>query len=746
MAEIHSHSTGLTVELDDASGLPVRIGDTPVRFAVRLETGGEERRGAYGGLRIDGAEVHDTSQLVEVTTPADGADAATATTRLGGQVVEWTYAFRAEGPRLSIGIAIRNGGDGELLVRDLTVEIDLVASAAATVHAPGNRLRAGLGLSELSGPVPVNTAGGTPGSTGLVALSDEAGSQVVWPISRDAVGATTIAPAPGGLRVTVRTGLAAAVPQGGVARYDALLIDPTSRPWPLLRDEIPGWYPALGIRLPEDSPEWTSHASMFEVQLGVSRFGGAADYSPYPTVRALIDDLPRIRAIGFDTLQIMPRQPFPSYNVVDWFDIGTSYGPEDDLVELVRKAHEHGLRVILDVLMHGVLDREFLEIAVDAVRNGPHGEFLRTTPFYGPADTARLPHAEQIPWSRHILDFARDWHDGSAEVHPLTESHPEWFYRDSAGAITGVYTKAFELSDPGWQDYFLAALRNLIDRLGIDGFRFDAPTYNAFPNWSERTRARASASELACLALFRRLREDLRPAHPDLMFYTEPSGVLLRESMDLVYNYDEHAQLEDVMGFTGVALGGGGGASHDGIRTAEDLAAWFDERNAVLPTGSVTAHHIDSHDTFWWPQPGQKWRREQFGVAPTRALASIFALSGGPYMTFVGGEAGIEEHLHAIHALRRLPAFAVGRADFRTARTDDPHVFAVVREHAGEAFLVLVNLADRATLVRPRGAFRVTGTSDVLPGEGAESDGEVRISPYGTVVLGIARTGEGSPA
>ncbi|MGB4135958.1 MAG: DUF3459 domain-containing protein, partial [Microbacterium sp.] len=297
-------------------------------------------------------------------------------------------------------------------------------------------------------------------------------------------------------------------------------------------------------------------------------------------------------------------------------------------------------------------------------------------------------------------------------------------------------------SDPGWQDYFLSALRNLIDRLGVDGFRFDAPTYNAFPNWSERTRERASASELACLELFRRLRRELKPEHPELMFYTEPSGVLLRESMDLVYNYDEHAQLEDVMGFAGIALGGGGGASHVGIGTAADLAAWFDERDSVLPAGSVTAHHIDSHDTFWWPQPGQKWRREQFGVAPTRALASIFALSGGPYMTFVGGESGIEEHLREIHALRRRPAFAHGRADFRSVRTEDPHVFAVVREGDGEAFLVLVNLADRATRVRPRGVGRRWTTTEPLCDGMLHDDGAVEIDAYGTVVLRGGRPDE----
>ncbi|MGB4136083.1 MAG: hypothetical protein WA971_05950, partial [Microbacterium sp.] len=202
MTTLHSHRTDLVIELDDASGLPVRIGDATARFRLRLETGGEERRGAYGGLRIDAPQVHDTSRLRDVSRPDPHSadDVATVVTVVGDHVVEWTYTFRDTAPRLSIGVAVRNTGAGELLLRDLTMEIDLLAPEDATVHAPGNRIRPGLRLAELTSAVPVNTAGGTPGSTGLVALSTDASSLVVWPFSRDAVGATAVERIPDGLR------------------------------------------------------------------------------------------------------------------------------------------------------------------------------------------------------------------------------------------------------------------------------------------------------------------------------------------------------------------------------------------------------------------------------------------------------------------------------------------------------------------------------------------------------------------
>ncbi len=49
----------------------------------------------------------------------------------------------------------------------------------------------------------------------------------------------------------------------------------------------------------------------------------------------------------------MPRQSFPSYNVYDYHDITLSYGDADDLRLFVEAAHAHGMRVILDTLMHG---------------------------------------------------------------------------------------------------------------------------------------------------------------------------------------------------------------------------------------------------------------------------------------------------------------------------------------------------------------------------------------------------------
>jgi len=729
------------VAIDAITGLPAAIafagGVQALRFRIAVVEGGSETRGTYGGIDVTGARRHDTSVLVG-HQPA-GVAPAQVTTHVGPAELRWTYTFRDEAPHLAVTVEITSQHRTDLTVRDVQLSIAVPAgpltATGPVVRAPGNRIRSGLPLAELDQPVTVNTAGGTPGSSGLTVLEfpDRGSSLVCWPLSRDAIGAQAIHRDGEDAVIDLYTGLAGMIHGDGALHYGTLYLDNLPLSWEAIRPRIPGWYRAAGIELPADAPDWAAHASIFEVQLGTSLFGAPANYSPYPDIADLIADLDRIAYLGFDTIQLMPRQPFPSYNVIDFADIAASYADPDLLEDLVEQSHRRGIRVILDVIMHGVIDKESIAQAADAVRQGPHGAYLATDAAFSNDGADALEMAQRLPWSRHILDFERAWSDGSPGVHPLVRDHPDWFFRDSHGQVAGIYTKAFDLAHPEVAQYFQEALVHFVERLGIDGFRFDAPTYNAFPNWSPLTRHRASASELACIDLFAKLRAALKPRYPELLFYTEPSGVLLRQSMDVNYNYDEHSQLEDLVGFRGVALGSVG-ESTTGVRNAAELAAWFDDRNACLPDHAITAHHIDSHDTFWWPRPGQKWRREQIALPATRALASIFALSGGPYMTFVGGELGIEEHLRVIHRLRRRPEIGYGAADYRAVRTDSPRVYAVVRSAGEVSTLVLVNMADRASDVTLTLApFAVT-----TPVVNLVDDTAVTISPGSRSILQMA--------
>lgn len=694
---LRSEFSELTLTLDPRSGLPMMLGtagspEIRVDLATRLRlvTGGTEEIHPLGGLAyrdcVDLTDLERTSEAIG-TLDHDGRSFV-----VGALAGEWRvclrYRFTSHHPRLMMSIEVHPPSSGDRILRNLHLDttVLLADTEGWTIQSPGNRLRPDLALSNLTEAVAVSPVSGLLGSSGLVSLEHAATSQtfVWWPFSRGEIGDQSVLPGADGPELRWQTDLAGEPEPDGVLTSGALFLDVVATPWRDVEADAQQWLAGAGVRLPAGAPAWVERARIFEVQIGYSVFAGDWKYAPYPQATDLLNDLDRIAGLGFTTLQIMPRHPFPSYNVMDYDDVSTSWGDEEVLREVVRRCHQRGMRVIFDILLHGVVDQEAVTRAADAVRNGPYFDRLAedTPPLW--ADDGDSYH---VAYSRHIIDFEAHWKAGSPLRHPLADAHPEWFCRDSSGQIVGVYTKAFDNAHPGWQQYFIDAAVELVRRLDIDGYRFDAPTYNYFLNWSDRTRTHAGVSMLGCVELFVDLRRALKDIKADVMLYTEPSGLLLRESMDVNYNYDEQWLF-------GVALSQTTATTGQDVRHARDLARWLEQRDAWLPTGAITAHHIDSHDTFWWPLPGRKWFRELVGIDPTRAMTATFALSGGSFMMFVGGEVGLETDLPRIAELRDdYPELATGYSAYSDVQVSADCVYAVVRRGSTGHCLVLVNLS-----------------------------------------------------
>ena len=689
----------------------------PLRWTVTLVTEGDEvERDPFGLAYANTVDLSDfTLASRMVTHDFEGSDELfTVSTAVEGWQVDWEYRFRLSAPRLEIQVILTpDSGRAQGTLRNLLLQIDFAPPDLATwtVEAPGSEMRSGIPADTIAEP----TAFSDPcfNGSGIVVLQqpDERSALLIWPFSRTEEPVNRIQTVDGMVRFTIGTGLAGRIEPGERLRYGSVQIDAFDETWDDLRPTARSWFTALGISRPVDTAPWIPGATIFEVQIGTSVFWKGFEYSPYPTMRDLYDDLGRIAGLGFDCIQVMPRQPFPSYNVYDYADITTSYGDEGDLRLVVDACHALGMKVILDILMHGVIDAEIIHSAADRVRNGPYFPRLDEGTEVVP-DSEHTAYQGQdylVAWSQHILDFEEHWAGGSPGAHPLVAAHPEWFMRRSVGKVIGVYTKAFDTANIEWQEYFTRSALDLVRRLDIDGFRFDAPTYNDVPNWSPATEKRASASQLGSVEHFARFRPELKTLKSDAMLYTEPSGTLFRQTMDITYNYDEHWLIHAVLR-PELAL-----IAHPlGIRHARDLAAWFRDKESVLLDGAMTARHIDSHDTFWWPLPGFKWRREQYGLPATRALVATWSLIGGVFMTFVGGEIGLEDDIRRLNRLRTdLPEIRYGTANYDCVDSGDDHVFAVARVHRGNVSLVLVNLSNTeiqtttrfdASIVRPSDA------------------------------------------
>ncbi|GLV53481.1 hypothetical protein KDH_03340 [Dictyobacter sp. S3.2.2.5] len=673
----------------------------PVRLSVDISTDGYEARGLpFGLIYQDTHQITDVRRTNEAPIYSLDGDQETYTvvTEAENWQMRWHYTFRPRHPRLELSFEIRpllatEADPATLRNVELTITLQPDDLKSWNFEAPGNAVRPGISAAELERAIRVSSVAGVDGSTGLMALHNAAERQVVvvWPFCRTEIGSISAQTKDATLQIMLNTTLAGRLTSNDTLIYRAIEFDALTSTWEETRDNVASWYRTLNLSTPNDRPEWITTASIFEVQVGYAPFWGGYRYAPYPTVQDLYADLERIKGLGFNTLEIMPRQPYPSYNVHDYADISTSYGDEEQLRALVQKCHQLGIRVLLDILMHGVIDQEVMAQVAETVRSGPYATRLDDDIPIEEKMFAADSDAYLIAWCRHILDFEPHWNGGSHPRHPLADEHREWFMRDSAQNIIGMYTKAFDVANVSWQNYFCEATEMLVRKLDIDGFRFDAPTYNDLPNWSTATQKRASYSPLGVLSLFEQLRPHLKALKDDILLYTEPSGALFRQALDVTYNYDEHWLINAVLRSVP-----GQPDQHTKTRNGRELAAWFRDRNAVLPPGSLITHHIDSHDTFWWPGAGKKWRREQFGIEATRALLAIFSLSGGAYMTFVGGEEQLEDEIRLVHHLRNdLPEIREGSVHYTAVSVEHEAIYAVARHQGEYNSLLLVNVSNQ---------------------------------------------------
>ena len=170
-------------------------------------------------------------------------------------------------------------------------------------------------------------------------------------------------------------------------------------------------------------PEWSKNSVLYEVNV--------RQYTPEGTFNAFAEHLPRLKALGVDVLWFMPMYPIgilnkkgelgSYYSVKDYMDVNPAFGTLDDFKAIITKAHDLGMKVILDwVPNHTSWDNK---LAVD---------------------------------------------------------HPDWYMKDSKGNFIPPlgfdWTDVIQLdwTNKDMQNYQLEALKFWIN-LGADGFRVDHP-------------------------------------------------------------------------------------------------------------------------------------------------------------------------------------------------------------------------------------------------------------------------------
>ena len=722
------HETGLLAGLSHTSSPVVR--NVGFVTTLNIQSGGGERRAATGGL-----EYFDCDNQSVVTSSGEqiysqGSNGINWHLPISIGSIKAELIYRLNRQSAAASFAINFPGGQEVLIRNVNLVFQIKLPPDNWIlNMPGNGLRKDVPISILNTEVGISPVGGLRGSSSVVHLGSENSGQIaIWPNNRVEIAELTLkSSGEHQIQLKIDTNFGSDLSTVSSVELEICKIDLAVPRYEDFAPVFQDWLRKDGYVSPNNPPAWIDGAMIYEAQIGFSVFNEINHYSPYPQVKDLIDDLDQIAEFGFTCIQLMPKQPYPSYNIHDFWDIDTSYGNKEEIKELVQKAHKLGIKVILDILLHGVLDKEIIKIAADGVRSGPFADLISSETGDSFNSDVKDWHNYLIAWSRHILDFEKYWYEGSPDVSPLIAQHPDWFYTNSDGQVQGVYTKAFDARNSSWQDYFISACEFLMNELNIDGFRFDAPSYNDFPNWATWARGRAGASALGCLGLFDRLRPVMKKINPQSLLYTEPSGHVFRQAMDLNYNYDEQWLV--------TAISEPSAQSAWGVRGAKDLATWVQERDRFLPNGSLTAHHIDSHDTFWWPSWGKKWRREQFDITKVRLLTLIFGSLPGPFMMFSGGEIGIEQLLPKLAKVKRSKIWLTGEINWWTTATDPDGLFAISRKLDKEVSASLVNFTDKELVLKNEVNYQIKSVLLQIGESIVINSSQIKLAPFSGAVV-----------
>jgi len=389
--------------------------------------------------------------------------------------------------------------------------------------------------------------------------------------------------------------------------------------------------------------------SICEIQVGEKM--ARTVFESYHDVIQRLED---IRELGFNVLEIMPRFPFPSYSVYDFYDIETTFGDQAGLIELVKAAHKVGIKVIIDIVFHGPLEEE-------------------------PKDWC-------MPDGNYRFDS------------PYLEGHPEWFSRHENGDFARTYTRSFDLSNPELQHHIADAMIHLIRVLNVDGFRLDAQTWNFFPNWDPTIDRPPYAALYAGYRMIEEIGAKVAVQYPHKIMYTEGCGPLVARYHPYRYNYDYHwiyPAMATVIDPRGMSDKFWRKASENTL-VWSDLAEWLEEAEAAIPDGIEVVHHTDSHDSHEWAGFHQgQFNREAFGLDAHRVFVGMAAFMKGGFMSFYGAELGNEAFYRRLLPLRHHKTVAFGDCSYTGMIADDSRIIAILWTN-GQRWLLYVANSDGA--------------------------------------------------
>ncbi|HNT25043.1 MAG TPA: maltose alpha-D-glucosyltransferase [Anaerolineales bacterium] len=200
---------------------------------------------------------------------------------------------------------------------------------------------------------------------------------------------------------------------------------------------------------------WYKNAVFYELYV---RAFCDSDADGQGDLRGLASRLDYLQSLGVDCVWLLPIYPSPlrddGYDIADFYNIHPDFGTLEDFKYFLDRAHELGLRVILDLVLNHTSDQHPWFQAARADRNSPYRDY------YVWSDTPdRYADARIIFLDIETSNWTWDEQAGQYFWHRFFSSQPDLNYEN-----------------PAVQEEMLKVVKFWLD-MGVDGFRADAVPY-----------------------------------------------------------------------------------------------------------------------------------------------------------------------------------------------------------------------------------------------------------------------------
>ncbi|MBN1416669.1 MAG: alpha-glucosidase C-terminal domain-containing protein [Bacteroidales bacterium] len=417
--------------------------------------------------------------------------------------------------------------------------------------------------------------------------------------------------------------------------------------------------------------EWSKDAVIYEVNI--------RQYSPEGTFKAVENDLPRLKELGVDIIWLMPVFPIGEVNrkatqsvmveemkdpaerkrilgsyyaTRDYLSVNPEYGTTEDFKSLVKKIHELGMYVILDIAInHTAWDHPW-------VKEHP-GYYMRINP-------------DSIPWNKQWM-----------------KEHPAYFKKLKSLKMTyPIHPSEFDWWDVAelnfdnedLQKEFIKIFTYWITEFDVDGYRCDHAHGVPLDFWEQ-------------------LRPELDKIKPVFMLAESEEPEHHLKAFNMTYDWKLHHIFNDIA---------------KNKKDAWAIAEHFQWIDTVYPENSFLMQFTSNHDENSWA--GTEFERMGHGARTFAVLAAtlpdMLLIYNGQESAFnkrlkffvkdtiVWGDYSYADFYAKLTELkeRNMALFngEAGGALKVLSTPSDSNVFAFMRQEGDDRLLVICNLGDAA--------------------------------------------------